>query len=120
MVGRAEKRPTEKWPMGGLLSGYSRLPILTHNALSKGDFRRPDDGFRPTFRAPDDPLPTSSLTVNEPDRTINSIPGYRPCFQRTANRVLAIWGEREVYDSALGFLFLVFRIHGVQSDAPTG
>src|ERR1022692_157230 len=28
-------------------------------------------------------------------------------------------GERGVYDSALGFLSLVFRIHGVQPDAPT-
>jgi hypothetical protein len=41
-------------------------------------------------------------------------------FQRTANRVLAIWGDGEVYDSALGFLSFVFRIHGVQPDAPTG
>src|ERR1035441_10448855 len=56
------------------------LPILTLNALSKVDFRRPDDRCRHTFRAPDDPLPTSSLTVNEPDRTINSILGLPPVF----------------------------------------
>src|ERR1039458_10125198 len=62
------------------LSGYSRLPISTLSALSKVDFRRPDDRFRPTFRAPDDPLPTSSLTVNEPDRTINSSLGLPPVF----------------------------------------
>src|ERR1035437_6226417 len=55
-----------------------------------------------------------------PDRTVTNIASYRLRFRRTANRVLAIWGEREVYDSALGFLSFVFRIHGVQPDAPTG
>src|ERR1035441_5823287 len=42
-------------------------------------------------------------------------------FPRTANRVLAHFGgEREVYDSALGSISLFLRIHGVQSDVPTG
>ena len=58
-------------------------------------------------------LPAVTSWARWPERTVTNIASYRLRFRRTANRVLAIWGEREVYDSALGFLSLVLRIHGV-------
>src|ERR1035437_11035952 len=46
--------------------------------------------------------------------------GLPPAFPANGQPRARHLGGRDVYDSALGFLSLVFRIHGVQPDAPTG